>query len=81
MKQFIENNKGKLIGVIVNILLMCWMIPWHYYRFKFMKLHNYGRYLIWDDIGGRVVYTIIIVVLIMVAGYMADELFEIRDGI
>lgn len=66
--------KGKLIGIVVSILLLIWFIPWHYYRYRFMIIHNYDPYLIWSDIGGRVFFTIFAVSAIILAGHIVDTM-------
>lgn len=72
MIDFIDYHKGKIISIIADILLLIWWLPWHYYRLKYMLINNYDMYMIWDDIGGRLFFTIFAIGVIIAAGYIID---------
>lgn len=72
MIDFIIAVKGKLIGIVVAILLLVWWIPWHYYRYKFMIEHNYETYLIWNEMGSCIFFSIFAVVFLISLGHIFD---------
>lgn len=68
-----KSIKGRLIAIIADIILLLWLVPWHYYRCIFMMNNNYEIFLIWNEIGERIFWTIFMVIMIFIFGYITDK--------
>lgn len=67
---------GKIFGFVFSGLLLLWWVPWHYGRCKFMILNEYKSYLIWEEAGYRIFYTIFAVIFLIALGYLVDNLIH-----
>jgi len=66
--------KGKLVGIVVSIFLLAWKVPRCYYRYEFMIDHDYEIYMIWNEIGGYIFFSVFAVGFFILIGHIVDIL-------